>query len=206
MRELTTNEKQIISTILCYKESGKIEELQVMRLLRKNLNRMAIGWELNPNPVVRIYYNEDSDKTKIERDYVELCDFLYFIDELVENKYVAIQHFSTLNENEMRLLYDKELYKYSKKLNAFYYRNEDRKKVFVVSTEVISNHYIDFAQKLELYANAIIYPLPLLRDFQDNKFLSVEHRRYKTQFRQTWWSIVIAALCTLLGAILGKYI
>ena len=55
MRELTTNEKQIIHTLVYYKEAGKIEELQVMRLLRRNLNCMAIGWELNPKPVVSIY-------------------------------------------------------------------------------------------------------------------------------------------------------
>ena len=86
MRELTTNEKQIIHTLLYYKESGKIEELQVMRLLRRNLNCMAIGWELNPKPVVSIYYKDGYDKTNLDRDYFELCDFLYFIDELVENK------------------------------------------------------------------------------------------------------------------------
>lgn len=203
MRELTTNEKQIISTLLCNKESGKIEELQVMRLLRENLKSMAIGWELNPKPVVSIYYNDDSDKSKIDRDYFELCDFIYFIDELVENKYVAIQHSSTLNDNEKRLLYNKDLYKYSKELNTFCYRNDESQKVFVASPKLITNKYLDFAQKLELYANGIVYPLPLLKDFYDNEFLSVEQRRYKKQFRQTRRSVVIAALSTLSGALLG---
>lgn len=203
MRELTTNEKQIISTLLCNKESGKIEELQVMRLLRENLKSMAIGWELNPKPVVSIYYNDDSDKSKIDRDYFELCDFIYFIDELVENKYVAIQHSSTLNDNEKRLLYNKELYNYSKELNTFCYRNDESQKVFVASPKLITNKYLDFAQKLELYANGIVYPLPLLKDFYDNEFLSVEQRRYKKQFRQTRRSVVIAALSTLSGALLG---
>ena len=206
MRELTTNEKQIIRTLLCYKESGKIEELQVMRLLRRNLNCMAIGWELNPKPVVSIYYKDGYDKTKLDRDYFELCDFLYFIDELVENKYVAIQYSSSINENEVRLLYNKDLYIYSKELGTFCYKNECGKNVFVASPKVITNNYLNFAQKLEMYANAIIYPLPLLKDFQDNKYLSVEQRRYKKQFCQTWWSVVIAAICTLLGALLGAFL
>ena len=203
MRELTTNEKQIIHTLLYYKESGKIEELQVMRLLRRNLNCMAIGWELNPKPVISIYYKDGYDKTNLDRDYFELCDFLYFIDELVENKYVAIQYSSSINENEVRLLYNKDLYMYSKDLGTFCYKNEYGKKVFVASPKVITNNYLNFAQKLEMYANAIIYPLPLLKDFHDNIFLSVEQRRYEKQYRQTWWSVVIAAFFSLLGALLG---
>ena len=206
MRELTTNEKLIIRTLLCYKESGKIEELQVMRLLRRNLNCMAIGWELNPKPVVSIYYKDGYDKTKLDRDYFELCDFLYFIDELVDNKYVAIQYSSSINENEVRLLYNKDLYMYSKELGTFCYKNECGKNVFVASPKVITNNYLNFAQKLEKYANAIIYPLPLLKDFHDNKFLSVEQRRYEKQYRQTWWAVVIAALSPLLGALLKKII
>ena len=203
MRELTTNEKLIIRTLLCYKEYGTIEELQVMRLLRRNLNCMAIGWELNPKPVVSIYYKDGYDKTNLDRDYFELCDFLYFIDELVENKYVAIQYSSSINENEVRLLYNKDLYMYSKELGTFCYKNEYGKKVFVASPKVITNNYLNFAQKLEMYANAIIYPLPLLKDFHDNIFLSVEQRRYEKQYRQTWWSVVIAAFFSLLGALLG---
>ena len=206
MRELTTNEKLIIRTLLCYKESGTIEELQVMRLLRRNLNCMAIGWELNPKPVVSIYYKDGYDKTKLDRDYFELCDFLYFIDELVENKYVAIQYSSSINENEVRLLYNKDLYMYSKELGTFCYKNEYGKKVFVARPKVITNNYLNFAQKLEMYANVIIYPLPLLKDFHDNKFLSVEQRRYEKQYRQTWLAIVIAALSSLLGALLEKII
>ena len=206
MRELTTNEKLIIRTLLCYKESGKIEELQVMRLLRRNLNCMAIGWELNPKPVVSIYYKDGYDKTNLDRDYFELCDFLYFIDELVENKYVAIQYSSSINENEVRLLYNKDLYKYSNELGTFCYKNEYGKKVFVARPKVITNNYLNFAQKLEMYANAIIYPLPLLKDFHDNIFLSVEQRRYEKQYRQTWWSVVIAAFFSLLGALLEKII
>ena len=206
MRELTTNEKLIIRTLLCYKESGTIEELQVMRLLRRNLNCMAIGWELNPKPVVSIYYKDGYDKTNLDRDYFELCDFLYFIDELVENKYVAIQYSSSINENEVRLLYNKDLYMYSKELGTFCYKNEYGKKVFVARPKVITNNYLNFAQKLEMYANVIIYPLPLLKDFHDNKFLSVEQRRYEKQYRQTWLAIVIAALSSLLGALLEKII
>ena len=203
MRELTTNEKLIIRTLLCYKESGTIEELQVMRLLRRNLNCMAIGWELNPKPVISIYYKDGYDKTNLDRDYFELCDFLYFIDELVENKYVAIQYSSSINENEVRLLYNKDLYMYSKDLGTFCYKNEYGKKVFVARPKVITNNYLNFAQKLEMYANAIIYPLPLLKDFHDNIFLSVEQRRYEKQYRQTWGSVVIAAFVSLLGALLG---
>ena len=206
MRELTTNEKQIIRTLLCYKESGKIEELQVMRLLRRNLNCMAIGWELNPKPVVSIYYKDGYDKTNLDRDYFELCDFLYFIDELVENKYVAIQYSSSINENEVRLLYNKDLYIYSKELGTFCYKNECGKNVFVASPKVITNNDLNLAQKLELDANAIIYPLPLLKDFQDNKYLSVEQRRYEKQYRQTWVAVGIAAFFSLLGALLEKYL
>ena len=95
---------------------------------------------------------------------------------------------------------------YSNELGTFCYKKEYGKKVFEASPKVITNNYLNFAQKLEMYANVIIYPLPLLKDFHDNKFLSVEQRRYEKQYRQTWLAIVIAALSSLLGALLEKII
>ena len=91
-------------------------------------------------------------------------------------------------------------------MGTFCYKNECGKNVFVASPKVITNNYLNFAQKLEMYANAIIYPLPLLKDFQDNKYLSVEQRRYEKQYRQTWVAVGIAAFFSLLGALLEKYL
>ena len=112
-----------------------------------------------------------------------------------------------MNEDYEKILDGLKAHSHFRNLKNF--DDKDEKFIYYKGKKLLnlsSNNYLNFAQKLEMYANVIIYPLPLLKDFHDNKFLSVEQRRYEKQYRQTWLAIVIAALSSLLGALLEKII
>lgn len=198
MRELTINEKKIINTLLEHKEKGNVVELQVMRLLRKYLDSFAIAWELHPRPVVTFYNSENKNEEELCKNYYGLCDFIYFIDELVESKYLAIQNSPTTQHKRSRLLYDKDLYTYDEKNKIFWYNDNYEDKRYALKIHKTIDFNIDIANRLEVYADSIIYPLPLLKDLHDHKYMSVEKQRYKKQFCQTRWAIIITAICTIL--------
>lgn len=201
MREITAKEQSFINTLFTYKETGRIEGLQVMRLLKVQLDCMFIRWEINPKHFISIAHTEELSKEEIEKKYFELCDIIYFIDELVENKFLTIQYTAPLSENNNRLLYDKDKYTYAENSKMFFYRNKDNneKRIFLATPEQISYYNIDFANKLEKYANCIVYPLPLLKDFKDNNYQSLEQRRYQKQFRQTRCAIIISCISLVIS-------
>lgn len=205
MHDLITKEKQIIDKLLLYKENGKIEELQVMRLLRKHLNRLAIIWSVNPKPVLSIYYKEDMSPNEIEKDYFELCDFFYFIDSLVQEGYVAVQHTISRQETDLRLLYDRELYDYSKDKNIFFNKQDHNQRPFIIAPTQISNHYLDFVEKIEQYANCFVYPLPSLKEFKNNDYMSTNQYRYQKQLCRTNVSLIIAGLACM-GTFISPYL
>ena len=205
MHDLITKEKQIIDKLLLYKENGKIEELQVMRLLRKHLNRLAIIWSVNPKPVLSIYYKEDMSPNEIEKDYFELCDFLYFIDSLVKGGYVAVQHTISPQVTNQRLLYDRDLYDYLKEYNMFFYKQNHQKQAFAVKQKYICNHHLDIVEKIEQYANCLVYPLPSLKEFKKNDYMPTEQYRYQKQLCRTNVSLIIAGLACM-GTFISPYL
>lgn len=206
MREITAKEQSFINTLLTYKETRRIEELQVMRLLKVQLDCMFIRWKINPKHFISIAYTKELSKEEIEKRYFELCDIIYFIDELAENNFLTIQYTAPLSENSNRLLYDKDKYTYAENLKMFFLRNKDNneKRTFFATPEQISYYNIDFANKLEECANCIVYPLPLLKDFKDNNYQSLEQRRYQRQFRQTRYVIIISCIFLMISVV-GAY-
>ncbi len=56
MRELTKSEKELLKTILDFKEKGLIKELQSARLLRKQLSCTILKWTQTPQRCITIYY------------------------------------------------------------------------------------------------------------------------------------------------------
>lgn len=65
--------------------------------------------------------------------------------------------------------------------------------------------YIDIVKYLEKYANKIIYPLPLLEDFVENKYKSIEQRNFEKQISKTncalWVSIIALVVSTIISII-----
>lgn len=48
MRQLTSSEQQLVEKLVRLKQSARLEELQVARLLRKELECFALRWTLEP--------------------------------------------------------------------------------------------------------------------------------------------------------------
>lgn len=71
MRELSSLDKQIICRIIKLLDDYNLEELQVTRLLRKELNVFALEWD-NSLKNISIYAPKENDKSdfkNIERNY-----------------------------------------------------------------------------------------------------------------------------------------
>ena len=64
---------------------------------------------------------------------------------------------------------------------------------------------LDIVDLIKKYHSATIYPLPLLNDFIENDFRSIEERRYDEQLCRTNLSIIVAALAIIIPLVYEKY-
>ena len=55
MRQLTCNEQQLVKKLIQLKQNARLEELQVARLLRKELECFALRWTLEPQKAILFY-------------------------------------------------------------------------------------------------------------------------------------------------------
>lgn len=188
MRQLTDNEQRIVEKIVQLKQSTRLEELQVARLLRKELGCFALRWTLEPKKTLVFYSCQDESTTDIDWDslrkhYFQVADFLYFIEELEQEHFIKTQTLSfEVKTDEERALYDRCKFKYNASMDAFWGKKGTIS--YLVSINAEQKVYIDFVSYLEKYANKIIYPLPLLEDFVANDYKSIEQRHFEKQIEE----------------------
>ncbi|MFV0585857.1 hypothetical protein [Bacteroides reticulotermitis] len=189
MRQLTEKEKKFVEGIATAKEKGDLEALQVSRIIREQLSFLAIRWEMSPK-TIHIHYKE---KMKFEGPYYELSDFLYFIEELESRNLIRIQTIlQPKTEAGDRILYDRNKYIYNPLSNSsdqieedgdFFYEKDDKNKRLTIAeishTVNINVNIVDYLEKYTY--NKIIYPLPLLMDYRNNHFKSLEQRQFEKQ-------------------------
>ena len=177
--------KEIIQKIVSYKKENNLEELQIARLLRKELSCFAIRWTTSPAKEF-VIYNEESDKIKDDSKHCfytlfRILDFLYLIQELEHDGFVNTLPLAS-NKEDTNILFDKEKYKYNvdhpielpDNFNIgkdFFYRIHEKIKSLVPmkSKQVIN---IDIVDLFDKYATKIIYPLPKLEEYLKNNFQS----------------------------------
>src|SRR5574344_1842033 len=109
MRKLLNSEKDFINKILKFKAEKNMEELQSAKLLREQLNCVALKWTLAPEKSLSIYYSQKAGNSA----FYSIVDYLYFIKELEENQYITLLPHSNLEQSKERALYDKEKIGYS---------------------------------------------------------------------------------------------
>ncbi len=187
MRQLTDNEKDIVKKIVELKQSAKLEELQVARLLRKELECFALRWTLEPKKTLVLYsckdeYRTDIDKESLRKSYFQIADFLYLIEELEQEHFIQTQTLAfEIKNDEERVLYDRSKFKYDASEDKF--RSKEDTTSYLISINAKQIVYIDFVNYLEKYANKIIYPLPLLEDFVAD-YKSIEQRHFEKQIEE----------------------
>ena len=84
MRELSKLDRKIIDRIIDAYNKRDLQDLQVARLLRKELEVFAIEWEILPYNI-SIYAprsNGKPDFARTETNFFDICNFLYLIEEL----------------------------------------------------------------------------------------------------------------------------
>ena len=188
MRQLTENEQRIVEKIVQLKQSARLEELQVARLLRKELECFALRWILEPKKTLFYYSCQDESTTDINWDslrkyYFQVADFLYLIEELEQEHFIKIQTLSfEIKTDEERTLYDRSKFKYNASMDIFW--GKEGTISYLISINAEHKVYIDFVNYLEKYANKIIYPLPLLEDFVANDYKSIEQRCFEKQIEE----------------------
>ncbi len=204
MRELIDKEKEMVSTIVKWKQQSNLEELQVFKLLRKNLEFFALEWEEKPNKAIYIYDNStskptDQDWRKIHENYFKIVDFLYFMEELENNGFIKLLSISFKNETpKERVLYDKDTYKYKNK--AFWKNNNEI--LYLVDVTACHKVNVDIVDYLERYASMVIFPLPILEDYAKD-FKTIELRQFNKQILRSNLSLIIAILSLIASTISG---
>lgn len=208
MKQLTKKEQQLVRKLVDLKQTARLEELQAARLLRKELECFALKWTLKPQYTLSFYSSNYKDWDKLKKSYFQVADFLYFIEELEQENLIKIQTLSfDLKEDEERVLYDRHKYEYHTEDDTFC--EKDGNGLFRADIKGKQIVYIDIVKYLEKYANKIIYPLPLLEDFVENKYKSIEQRNFEKQISKTncalWVSIIALVVSTIISIIEIRY-
>ena len=203
MRKFTDEENIWIKRFVDTKEKGTkaIQDLQVAKLLRSEFSFFALKWTYGSNPQISLY-NRDVNIINAENQYYRICDFIYFIQELEALGFIAIQKIPQEDKsNGFNVLYNKDKYIYNEKLNEFKPKKQVETKSIMSSPsgkEAIledvgdgfgvlfqitqtQNINLDFANILQKYGLGIIYPLPLAKDYVDNKFKTLEDRHHEEE-------------------------
>lgn len=220
MRKFTDQENKWIKNFVEHKEKGlsHVQELQVAKILRTEFSFFALKWTYGDKPQISLY-NREEDKDKLEKQYYNICDFIYFIKELESLGFIAIQKSFSRKENaELSILYDRDKYIYNETSNKF----EPKENVGLESINTCSsgkkilleksdngvslwleirqtqNINLDFAYDLQKYGLGIIYPLPLVVDYVNNDFKTLEERYHEAEIdlalKSVKWSQIAAVI------------
>lgn len=114
MRKFTEQENQWIKNFVEQKEKGLscIQDLQIAKILRTEFSFFALKWTYGEKPQISLY-NREEDKDKLEKQYYNICDFIYFIKELELLGFIAIQNpFLKKEDAELSIIYDRDKYIY----------------------------------------------------------------------------------------------
>ncbi|WP_305156617.1 hypothetical protein [uncultured Muribaculum sp.] len=204
MRLFTQKENRIIKQLVEYKQTGNLRQLQVAPLLRKNLSFLALRWEVQPIPQVFVYTLGDGTKKTIEEatrnNYFEILDFVFFLQELEERKFIKFLSLPNSNVEKERILYDRDKYRYEpdkkqfidKKLTdsssilslfgdfqyQLFHCGKDSEYASTIDSQIIPN---SFAYDLDNLVYNLIYPLPIAEEYVREGFYTLEDRRFIEQ-------------------------
>lgn len=202
MRELTDNEKEFIKNLISLKREAKLEELQVAKFLRRELECFALKWTTEPQKNISFYSTEEINNSstnwaKLKSNYFHTVDLLYFIEELEHENFIKTQSLPyEIDCEDDRILYDRSSFQYNHESDNFLNKNGH-----FILIKAKHNVYIDFVSYLERYANKVIYPLPLLEDFAQNNFKTINQRNFENQQNKTKISLSIASIALIVSAL-----
>lgn len=214
MRGFTTKEDEIIKLLVKTKSNYNIQELQFARILRKRLECLGIKWETTNKSALTIYtQHSDTDKEKnkliLQKSFFDICDFLYFIKELEEYKFVEIQTVAVSDSSDkFTVLYDKENWKYDENKDKFIFKefnSEIEVDGITYSLEELfpcqDKHIIfnNIVKELNKYSTAVIYPLPVAADYLKWHCLSIPRRQRLIDISISSLGVIVAAIAVIVS-------
>ena len=218
MREFSDKEKNLIKKFLRLKNDNDIVGLQVAKFIRESLDCFALKYQIADDPKIVFYSKSDNeaDKNKVNHNYIKICDFIYFLQELEEYGFIKFQR----NVSEMisgskkgyYLLFDRDKYKYDETSDNFYFESKTEfngKQVALIALGPVKskeNVNLDFVKDLATYGNAIIYPLQRLQDFVDKKFRTLEQVNVDKQNLLTLLGILAAFVVGIASPFISRWI
>ena len=112
MRLFTKKENTLIKALVEYKQTGRLDNLQIPRILRDKLGFFALTWQLKPIPRVDVYTRSDYIKpslyAEIRNNYFNILDLVYFILELEQRNFVKLIELTSVNEMK-QMLFDESI-------------------------------------------------------------------------------------------------
>ena len=193
MRLFSDKENKIVQTIVDIiqkSEPDSLAELQVARLLRKELNFFALKWTTDPKDEVTIYipHSDNEKEIKADRTYFDVADYIYFLEELEDLGFIKFQNIPSDKNEKFTILYDRARYTYNAEENVFWQEIKDAQ----IGDSVVSGVALtslkgwrtintDFAKDLQRCALSIVYPLPLARNYVKNGFKTLEQIQFEQQ-------------------------
>lgn len=218
MRKFSDKEKNLIRKFLQLKNDNDIVGLQVAKFIRESLDCFALKYQITDDPKIVFYSKSDTetDKKKVNHNYIKICDFIYFLQELEEYGFIKFQRNVSAMISDSKqsyyLLFDRDKYKYDETSDSFYFDGRtvvNGKQVGLIAigpVKVKENVNLDFVKDLVTYGNAIIYPLQRLQDFVDEKFRTLEQVNVDKQNFLTLLGILAAFAVGILSPFISKWI
>lgn len=207
MRKFIDTERDILLSINNYKKDNNFQKLWFFRLLADIIPGYYITW----NTPTKKYLEEvtlflkEKNKESIKSQYQKFVDFVLLLDELEKYNLISIRHGGE-DASVKNTIFD---------YNSFELKtiNEEKKILDIISQKEVTknDHFLSHSERLDIvdlikkYHSATIYPLPLLNDFIENDFRSIEERRYDEQLCRTNLSIIVAALAIIIPLVFEKY-
>ena len=113
LRTLLPEEKEFVrklSELRKDRDDKNMPNFQSGRILEQivGFNFAAISWDKNRKEPIRIYYEDKNQEMEARSSFMNLCDYLFLLDELESAGLIVVQ--SALFDQE-RILYNRDKYR-----------------------------------------------------------------------------------------------
>lgn len=206
MRKFTDKERDILLSINNHKKENNFKKLWFFRLLAEIIPGYYITWDSPTKKYleeVTLFLKERNIEI-VKSQYKKFVDFVLLLEELEQYNLISIRHGGE-EASVKNTIFD---------YNSFELKtiNEEKKIIDIISQKEVTNNdnFLSHSERLDIvdlikkYHSSTIYPLPLLNDFIENDFRSIEERRYDEQLCRTNLSIIVAAMAIIIPLVYEK--
>lgn len=206
MRKFTKTEKELLKLFVKEQCENKIQNLQVAKILRETIPFFAISWETEPKGKLTIHVkktDKPTDWDSVQNTFMSITDFMYFLKELEGYQFIKFVTMSNLdNDNNDRKIFNRKELAYNEEFQSFVMPIEVKVKDysgFGIIESNRSDYFLDVANELDALSNKIIYPLPALREYVRNRFMTQEDIYQRRAMHISIAAFLVAMISTVIS-------